>query len=148
MKTLPKATSAICGAQMIDERVDYLDAYCEGWSRGDSDMIYSVVADDYVWDDLEEGRVSKDGLNSFLPKIKDAIDRARGCSPSASYLTLSDWVVDRSQLSTTFWCSFAVPGTSVEGLCQIRVGDDGVISERRAYRTKSHVRTAGIRGKR
>jgi len=148
MKALQAAATAICGAQMIDEGADYFAVYCEGWSKGDADMIRSAVADDYVWDDPEEGRVSKDGLGSFLPKFKEAIDRTRGHNPSAPYLTLSDSVVDRSQITTTFWCSFAVPGTSVEGMCQLRVGDKGVISEHRAYRTRSHVRIAGIRDKR
>ncbi len=148
MKALRTATNAICGEQNIDERVDYLTAYCEGWSKGDADMIRSAVADDYVWDDPAEGRVSKDGLGSFLPKFKEAIDRVRGGCPSTSYLTFSNWVVDRSQLTTTVWCSFAVPGTDIQGMSQIRVADKGVISEHRAYRTKPHVRCAGIRGKR
>ena len=144
MKALGTTTAAICGEQNIDERFGFLANYCEGWSKGDSDMICSAVVDDYVWHDPAEGRVSKDGLGSFLRKFKETIDRTRNRSPSASYLTLSDWVVDRSQLTTTFWCSFAVPGTSVEGTCQIRVGNKGVISEHRAYRTSLPVRVAGV----
>ncbi len=144
MKALRTATNAICDEQNIDERVDYLTAYCEGWSKGDSDMIRAAVVDDYIWADPAEGRVSKDGLGSFVSKFKEAIDRVRGGCTSTSYLTLSDLVIDRSQLTTTVWCCFAVPETSLQGMCQIRIGDNGVISERRAYRTGLPVRVAGI----
>ena len=148
MKALQTAATAICGAQKIDVRVDYLTAYCTGWSKGDADMIRSAVVDDYIWDDPEEGQVSKDGLGSFLPKFKEAIDRVRGVCPSTSYLTLSDLVINQSQITTTAWCCFAVPGTDIQGMSQIRIGDYGVISEHRAYRTSPPVRVAGTRGKR
>ena len=148
MQALPTVAISIRCAPGMIERLDLLTTYCEGWSKGDADMIRSAVADDYVWDDPAEGRVSKDGLGSFLPKFKEAIDRVRGVCPSTSYLTLSDWAVDRSQLTTTVWCSFAVPGTDIQGMSQIRVADKGVISEHRAYRTSLPVRVAGIRGKR
>ena len=148
MQALPTAAISIGCAPSMIERLDALTAYCEGWSKGDADMIRSAVADDYVWDDPAEGRVSKDGLGSFLPKFKEAIDRVRGGCPSTSYFTFFNWVVDRSQLTTTVWCSFAVPGTDIQGMSQIRVADKGVISEHRAYRTRPHVRCAGIRRKR
>ena len=136
MKAPQTAATAIRGAQKIDEGVDYLAAYCEGWSKGDADMIRSAVADDYVWDDPEEGRVSKDGLGTFLPEFVETIDSLRDDCPSMSYLILSDFITNRVQVTTTVWCCFAVPGTSVEGISQIRLGDNGVISEHRAYRTR------------
>ena len=109
------------------ERRDSLAAYCEGWSKGDADMIRDAVADDYVWDDSEEGRVTKDDLIAFLPRFKERIDGLRDGGPSTSYLMLSDLVFDRSQLTTTVWCCFAVPGTDIQGMSQIRVGDNGII---------------------
>ncbi len=136
MKAPQTAATAIRGAQKIDEGVDYLAAYCEGWSKGDADMIRSAVADDYVWDDPEEGRVSKDGLGTFLPEFVETIDGLRDDCPSTPYLILSDFITNRVQVTTTVWCCFAVPGTSVEGISQIRLGDNGVISEHRAYRTR------------
>lgn len=130
----------------LEEWFGFLTAYCDGWSKGDAEMIRSAVADDFVWDDPEEDRVSKDGLDAFLPEFKERIDRLRHASPAASYITLSDWVVDRNQPTMTVWCCFAVPGTDIHGTSQIRVGNQGVISEHRAYRKDPPVRVAGIRG--
>ena len=96
-------------------------------------MIRSAVADEFVWDDPKEDRVSKDGLNAYLPKFKERIDRLRKATPSMSYLSLSELVVDRNQPTMTVWCCFAVPGTDIRGTSQIRVGNDGVISEHRTY---------------
>jgi hypothetical protein len=127
------------GVIKVDEGVDYLTAYCEGWSKGDADMIRSAVADDYVWDDPEAGRVSKDGLGTFLPEFVETIDGLRDGCPSTSYLILSDFTTNRVRITTTVWCCFAVPGTGIRGISQIRLGDNGVISEHRAYRTRPNI---------
>ncbi len=139
MQALPTVAISIRCAPGMIERLDLLTTYCEGWSKGDADMIRSAVADDYVWDDPEEGRVSKDGLGTFLPEFVETIDGLRDDCPSTPYLILSDFITNRVQVTTTVWCCFAVPGTSVEGISQIRLGDNGVISEHRAYRTRSNI---------
>jgi hypothetical protein len=134
-------------APETDDRLSYLSAYGAGWAQGDPDMIRAAVADDYLWDDPEEGRVSKEELGIVLSRMKEKIDGLRDAGVSASYLTLSDPVVDSSRQITTIWWCFAVPGTGIRGLSQIRVGDHGVISEHRSYRTHPHVRIAGLRSR-
>jgi hypothetical protein len=146
MNTFATPTTASPSGPLLDEWLGFLTAYCNGWSQGDAEMIRSAVADDFVWDDPEAERVSKDGLGAFLPKFKERIDRLRNSSPRTSYLTLSDVVVDRNQPTMTVWCCFAVPGTDIHGTSQIRVGNDGVISEHRAYQKDPPVRIAGLRG--
>lgn len=129
------------------ERLETLATYCTGWSKGNALIIRSAVADDYLWDDPDEGRITKADLKDFLPRLRDKIDDLRNRSAPASYLTLSDLVIDRRRSATTVWCRFAVPGTGIQGMSQIRVGDNGVISEHRAHRTQAHDRVAGVRGR-
>ena len=144
MKPLQALATAVPDTPKMIERFDALSAYCDGWSKGDAELIGAAVADNYVWDDPHEGRLSKGDLAGFLPAFKETINRRRMQSAPASYLSVSDWVFDRSQPVTTVWCCFAVPGTDIRGLSQIRVGDEGVISEHRAYRTEPQDR-AGAR---
>ena len=133
MRSLHAPSTAASDVPKIVERSEALTAYYDGWSTGDPEMIRAAVTDDYVWDDPHQGRLSKADLGTFLPAFKETIDRLREDRASAPYLSLSDWVFDRSQPVTTAWCCFAVPGTDIRGLAQIRVGDEGVISEHRAY---------------
>jgi len=141
MKPRQALATAISDVPKLIERFDSLSAYYHGRSKGDADMIGAAVTDNYVWDDPQEGRLSKADLAGFLPAFKETINRRRADGESVSYLSLSDWVFDRSQSVTTVWCSFSVPGTDIRGLSQIRVGDDGVISEHRAYRSEPQRRT-------
>lgn len=143
MKPLHTLATAVADAPRIFERSEALTAYYDGWSKGDAEMIRAAVTDNYVWDDPHQGRLSKADLGAFLPAFKETINRLRKDSASAPYLSLSDWVFDRNQSITTAWCCFAVPGTDIRGLAQVRVGDQGVISEHRAYRTKAPGRTNG-----
>ena len=131
----------------IVEGLEALATYCTGWSKANAHLIRSAIVDDYIWDDPDEGRVTKSELSAFLTKLKAKIDGMRSCSPSTPYLTLSDVVIHRSQSTITVWGSFAVPGTGIQGMSHIRVGDKGVISEYRAQRTEPYVRVAGIRSR-
>ena len=143
MKPFQAPATAIPDTPKMIERFDALTAYYDGWSKGDADLIGTAVTDNYVWDDPQEGRLSKGDLAGFLPTFKATINRRRTQSAPLSYLSVSDWVFDRSQPVTTVWCCFAVPGTDIRGLSQIRVGDEGVISEHRAYQTRRPDRAAG-----
>lgn len=143
MKPLQTLATAIPDTPKMIERFDALTAYYDGWSKGDAALIGAAVTANFVWDDPKEGRLSKADLAGFLPAFKETINCRRTEIASGSYLSVSDWVFDRSQPVTTVWCCFAVPGTDIRGLSQIRVGDEGVISEHRAYQTKPHGRTGG-----
>ena len=148
MDTLETIAAGIRGEQRIVERLDLLVTYCAGWSKLNEHIIRSAVADEFLWDDPEEGRIQKKGLGTLVPKLKNKIDALRHGSKSTPYLTLSDLVIDRNRSITTIWACFAVPATEIEGMTQIRVRDNGVISERRAYRTLPLTRVAGIHSRR
>lgn len=148
MDTLETIAAGIRGEQRTVERLEFLVTYYAGWSKLNAHIIRSAVADEFLWDDAEEGRIQKKDLGTFLPRFKSRIDSLRHGAMSTPYLTLSDLVIDRKQSMTTVWCCFAVPGTRIEGMSQIRVGDIGVICEHRAYRLLSLARVAGIRSRR
>lgn len=145
MFTTNSAALVACQSPESGRRFGYLTAYCAGWACGDLAMICAAVADDYRWNDPKEGCASKDGLGSVLTRMMAKIDALRGGSQANAYLTLSDPVVDSSRRTTVVWWRFAVPGTDIRGLSQIRLGDHGVISEHRAYQNRAHVRIAGLR---
>ena len=144
MNALETTASAVCEGPHLEQWFGFLTAYCTGWSKGDAEMIRSAVADDFVWDDPETDRVSKDGLETFLPKLIEAIDDLRDSGLSMPYLTLSDLVVGRSQPDVTVWCCFEVPGTDIHGTSQIRIGNEGVLSEHRTYLKDLPARVAMI----
>lgn len=145
MFTTDNAALVACQLPDSGRRLDYLTAYCAGWARGDLAMIRAAVTDDYSWNDPEEGCASKDGLGGLLTRLTAKIDELRDGGPANAYLTLSEPLVDSSRPTTIVWWRFAVPGTAIRGLSQIRLGDQGVISEHRTYQSQPHVRIAGLR---
>jgi hypothetical protein len=122
----------------IDQRLDFLAAYCAGWAEGDPDMIRAAVADGFVLGDPEDGGVLKDDLDRVLSPPKETVDGRPHGSQAVSYFALSGPVVDSSRSTTKVWCSFAVAGTGIQGISQIRIGDRGVLSSTESTK-RSHM---------
>ena len=45
---------------------EHLDAYKEGWRRGDAEMVLRAVADDFVYDDPIDGRFTSVAFRKCL----------------------------------------------------------------------------------
>lgn len=116
-------------------KADHLAAYAEGWTTGDSDKILSALADNYVLDDPNHGRVTKSEMAAYLDGMKSTVDELRGGKEEAQFLALSEVLIGEADGELTAWCWWTAPGTTIEGGGLIKVSDDGVISERLTYYT-------------
>ncbi len=116
-------------------KADHLAAYAEGWTTGNSDKILSALADSYVLDDPNHGRVAKGDMAAYLDGMKATVDELRGGKDEAQFLALSEVLTGEEDGKLTAWCWWTVPGTSIAGSGLIKVADDGVVSERLTYYT-------------
>jgi len=116
-------------------KADHLAAYAEGWTTGNSDKLVSALADNYVLDDPNHGRVAKGDMAAFLDGMKATVSELRGGKEEAQLLELTEVLTGEADGELTVWCWWAVPGTSIAGGGLIKVADDGVASERLTYYT-------------
>lgn len=138
MKTRGTAAAPTHREWRRDEWLEVLRTYCTGWSLGDADMISAAISDDYLWDDPEEGRLSKGDLSAFLPGYLAKIDALRDGHQEQPYQVTSGVVWDETQTAASAWFCFSVPGTDIEGVAQIKIGNSGVLCEHRAYLRPPH----------
>ena len=115
---------------------DFIGAYAEGWTKGDADTIIGATAPGYVFDDPNAGQISRDGFADYLQGLSAALDELRGGPPQGNFLDLSEVVVQETDDGATVWAWWEAPGTGVGGGGLIKVGPEGVISEKITYYTK------------
>lgn len=116
-------------------KADHLAAYAEGWTTGNSDKILSALADNFVLDDPNHGRVAKGEMAAYLEGLKATVSELRGGKEEAQFLALSEVLTGEEDGELTAWCWWTAPGTSIGGGGLIKVSDDGVVSERLTYYT-------------
>lgn len=116
-------------------KADYLAAYAEGWTTGNSDKILSALADNYVLDDPNHGHVAKGDMAVYLDGMKTTVNELRGGKAEAHLLELTEVLTGEEGGVLTAWCWWTVPGTPIAGGGLIKVADDGVVSERLTYYT-------------
>ena len=116
-------------------KADHLAAYAEGWTTGNTDKLISALADNYVLDDPNHGRVAKGEMAAYLDGMKAAVSELRGGKEEAQFLALSEVLTGEEDGELAAWCWWSVPGTSLAGGGLIKVSDDGVVSERLTYYT-------------
>lgn len=116
-------------------KADHLAAYAEGWTTGNNDKILSALADNYVLDDPNHGRVTKGEMAAYLDGMKATVSELRSGKEEAQFVALSELLTGEEGGELTAWCWWAVPGTPLEGGGLIKVSDDGIVSERLTYYT-------------
>ncbi len=114
---------------------DYLNRYAEGWTRGAAAIILESLDDGYELDDPNSGSISKAGLVEYLAGFKDQVQGIRGQTSSA-FMEISEVVTQEDGANLTAWVWWAVPETPIQGSGLIKVGPNGVLSERLAFYTK------------
>ena len=115
---------------------DHLGAYADGWTNGDADKIIGSLSDDYVLDDPNEGKAGKADFANYLAGMKEAVASMRGEDYSGPLLELTEVTTREDDGILTAWCWWSIPGTTLQGAGLIKVGDDGVQSEKLTYHTK------------
>ncbi len=115
---------------------DHLGAYADGWTNGDADKIIGSLADSYVLDDPNEGKITKAEFANYFAGMKEAVASMRGGYDAGSFMELTEVTTNEDGGVVTAWCWWSIPGTALQGAGLIKVGDDGVRSEKLALYTK------------
>ena len=114
----------------------HLGAYVEGWTNGDVDKIIRSLADGFVLDDPNEGKIGKANFANYLAAEKEAVASIHDEDYSGPMMELTEVTTREDGGVLTAWCWWSIPGTALQGAGLIKVGDDGVQSEKLAYYTK------------
>ena len=114
---------------------DHLNRYAEGWTNGDSAIILESLDDGYELDDPNFGTVKKAAFSEYLAGFKGVVEGIRG-QASSPLLELSEVVTQKDGENLTAWAWWIVPGTPIQGAGLIKVGPNGVLSERLTFYTK------------
>jgi hypothetical protein len=111
----------------------HLDAYKEGWEKGDAEMILGAVADDFVYDDPINGRLTKAEFASYLEQELGG-EGAASSDADEQFETISDMVVQEKDGEETAWAWWKT--ASEEGAELVKSGPDGVHLDKLAYYTR------------
>ncbi len=115
---------------------DHLGAYAEGWTNGDADKIIGSLADGYVLDDPNDGMIGEADFAKHLAGMKEAVASMRSDNYSGPFMKLTEVTTREDGGVLTAWCWWSIPGTALQGAGLIKVGDDGVRSEKLTFYTK------------
>ena len=101
----------------------------------DAQIILGSLAENYQLDDPNAGAINKQGFADYLAGMKQVVEGIRGKTDDP-LLDLTEIVTQEEGGILTAWDWWTVPGTPIQGSGLIKVGDQGVISERLCYYTK------------
>lgn len=114
---------------------DYLNQYAEGWTKGDPAILVGSLAESYQLDDPQNGMIPKGGMTEYLAGMWEMVEGIRG-KTNDPLLEITEVVTQEEEGTLKAWCWWVVPGTPIQGSGLIRVGDQGVLSERLCFYTK------------
>ena len=105
---------------------EYYERAKKGWMSGDIDLMLGAFADDFVYDDAIDGRITKAQFADYYRELPDG------------ELVVSDEVEQEAKGETTtwFWWAWKRPGeteSAQEGAGLARADANGLRSERIAY---------------
>ena len=115
---------------------EHLGTYAEGWAKGDAGLILSAAADNYLLDDPNAGVISKNEFANYLEGMKATVTSLREGTLPEPFMELSEVVTEEKEGVLTAWCWWTIPGTQIKGSGLIKVGSEGVQSEKLTYYTK------------
>ena len=114
---------------------DHLNRYAEGWTVGDAAIVLESLDDSFVLDDPNSGMINKAGFVEYLNAFKGQVEGIRG-QTSSPLLEVSEVVTQPDGDNLTAWVWWIVPETPIQGSGLIKVGPNGVLSERLTFYTK------------
>ncbi|MCH8155699.1 MAG: nuclear transport factor 2 family protein [Proteobacteria bacterium] len=115
---------------------DYLGRYAEGWTKGDAEMILSAASESFAFDDPNAGAIAREDFTEYLAGLREAVTAVRGAESGDSFMEISEVITQETDDGLSASCWWTIPGTDIQGSGLIKVGSDGVKSERIAYYTK------------
>ena len=115
---------------------DHLGLYAKGWTNGDVNMILQSITNDYILDDPNVGKVSKEKFSDYLDNMKATVKSLHGGNLPEPFMEITDVVTSEEDEIITAWCAWVVPETDIKGAGHIKVNASGVFSEVLTYYTK------------
>ena len=115
---------------------DYLGRYAEGWTKGDTEMILSATSESFTFDDPNAGTIARENFAEYLAGLRELIAAAGGAEVGESFIEISEVMTQEAGGVLAASCWWVYTGTDIQGSGLIKVGSDGVESERLAYYTK------------
>ena len=115
---------------------DHLGRYAEGWSKGDAELIMQAMTDEYILDDPNAGKISKDMFVNYLNEMKQTVKTLCNSKLPEPFMALTEVLTSEDSEITTAWCAWEIPGTPIKGAGLIKVNSSGVISEVLTYYAK------------
>ena len=114
---------------------DHLGRYAEGWTKGDADLVFQAITNEYILDDPNVGKISKDKFSEYLNEMKATVKTLCDGSLPEPFMELTEVLTSEESGITTAWCAWAIPGTNIKGAGLIKVNSSGVFSEVLTYYT-------------
>jgi hypothetical protein len=121
--------------QVEDTLQTWLEMWLTGWRTGDAEMILRSVADDFVYDDPVDGLFRRAEFAAYLERMFAGEAPLVTSSGDTVFEEISDVVVHEQDGRLTAWAWWRT--ASVEGAGLVRVGRNGVLSEKTAYYSPS-----------
>ena len=118
---------------------DHLGLYAEGWTNGDASKILQAVTDDFIFDDPNSGKISKNEFAAYLETMKQNVESLCGGKLPTPFMQLSEVVTQSEGAQLTAWCWWQVPDTSIKGSGLIKANEQGVQSEIISYYAECNV---------
>ena len=113
----------------------FLATYAEGWVNGDAETVVGALADGYVLDDPNYGRVAKHEMETYFTDLRERVCHLRGGAAVSTLMRLSDLTTKEDDELLVAWTWWEIPGTNLEGSGLMKITLEGVISERLTYYT-------------
>jgi len=116
----------------MSNREDHLKAYIHGWKSMDVEVVRSVLADGFVFDDPAlPAPVTKASIADYMASWAERIHALSG----AWVYENSDEVIDDQDGVLLRWKWWRFTGTHIQGSAVTKTTDKGMIYERLAYFT-------------
>ncbi len=114
---------------------DHIAAFAEGWTTGNLDQIMASLAPQFTLHDPNAGQIRKQDIPAYLDGFKSSVKQIRGGAAEGPLMEMSEVVIKDTELPVSVWTWWLVPGTTLAGSALVKVGEEGILSERLTYCT-------------
>ena len=115
--------------------LDHLGRYAEGWTKGDPDIVLQAITNEYILDDPNVGKISKDEFADYLSEMKATVKTLCNGNLPEPFMELTEVLTSEVNEITTASCAWEIPDTNIKGAGLIKINSSGVFSEVLTYYT-------------
>lgn len=113
---------------VMTNRMALLNKLLEGWARGDSEVIVASLAEDFVFENPNSGRISKSEFKGYFEQLKQQMT-TMGYAEDKDFMTFSNVMTHDDGETLVTWLWYEITGTPVRGASLVKVTDAGVRSD-------------------